>query len=341
MTVEQGDFSLDEVDLQVAASDWLGQGPTVASGLKVTNGAQVDFLKIRKAFGRFGNNFYQAMHAVVIAKALGAKRIIMPRFAAAEAFGYDPDLRLSVVFDSCESDVAKSGLTGAFYAPYGFENILTKQSPVILSKILRLATDRMYPACVVSSQAKILAIHIRAGDIFAEGTQANWYVQPPASFYTKAINHALIHYPYERCELVYEDRGNPAVDIIESYLRDKGVGFDSEPQDLLVDVRRLSSAHGLVCSFSSFAEASALISLSVRNIYCFRSVSSQIDFAPFLQTRLAAIYLARGVDLFIVEDMSVNFIAPKTWKNSADQRAAIASYPETHLRLFALTKHCI
>ena len=341
MPVDEYDFSLDEVDLRVAASDWLGQGPVLASGPEVANGTQIDFIKVGRAFGRFGNNFYQAMHAVVIAKALRASRIIMPRFAASEAFGYDPELGLSVTFDLCKDMAFHSGLSGTFYVPYGFESIFLGQSPALLSKVLRSATDLLYPNCISSSQKHVLAIHIRAGDIFAEGSQANWYVQPPAAFYTKAIDHALTNHPYEHCELVYEDRGNPAVGIVESYLRDKKVSFDSEPRDLLADVRRLSSAHGLVCSFSSFAEASALISRSVHNIYCFRSVTSQIDFAPFLQTRLIGIYLERSIKLFIVEDMSVNFIAPKTWKNSADQRAAIATYPESHLRLFAFTKYCM
>ena len=86
-------------------------------------------------------------------------------------------------------------------------------------------------------------MHFRGGDIFLPGGTHPWYVQPPASFYVKALKFAMAELGVTSAHLVFQDRTNPCVGIVENYLATQGVAFISQSSSLLEDVATLLGAY--------------------------------------------------------------------------------------------------
>ena len=327
---------LAEVDLKVANMDFLGQGPIILNNASPHNCEFLQQLRINKQYGRFGNNFYQSMHALTIAQQLGIKLVIFPEGFISRPFEYAEELGLSVIASDVNLTPEVPELAGAFYAPTGFEALFLQLTATQKNVLIRAASDHLYgflkPAS--SNRQKILALHFRAGDLFAaNGANFSWYVQPPASFYIAAIEHAVSDKDYDFIDLVYEDQTNPALSVVEHYLRSCAYTFKSQSFDLVRDVSRLISASTLIASFGTFVEAAALISETLESYYAFRSVPSQIDFNPFLQTCLSELLQDRRVDVYCVRDLAVGYISPKSWSNTDQQKAIIMSYPKSNLRV--------
>jgi hypothetical protein len=94
------------------------------------------------------------------------------------------------------------------------------------------------------------------------------------------------------------------------------------------------SAECIVSSASTLPEACSLLSDNLSDYYSFRSHSSQIDFAPFMQSKVGAILRMRDVSGFIIDDATLSYIQQKNWTNSEQQLALMVQFKEEDLRLF-------
>ncbi len=230
----------------------------------------------------------------------------------------------------------KKMLTGSFYAPYGFEAVLRGISPDEVNAIIAKVMRHLYSDFLDrrQSNARSLAMHFRCGNIFASEAIHNWYVQPPASFYIKALLHALERESFDTIHLVYEDRQNPAIEILESFLLERNIPFISKASDLKTDFLRLTSAQSMIASYSTFVECAALLSQRVASYYSFRRLESQWPLVPFLQIKVGEILRAKKVRCFIVHDFACNYIADRQWAASAEQLELLKNFDIGDLHLF-------
>jgi hypothetical protein len=225
-------------------------------------------------------------------------------------------------------------LVGSFYAPFGCEALFMEDPIKDVHSVLQKVMRPVYASLIDTPvSARKLVLHIRAGDIFSTFIHP-WYVQPPASFYLKSLAHALDETSYDEVHVVYEDRSNPTIEIVEAFLEKQGIHFISRASDMTTDLRRLASATCIIASSSTFVEASAMLSQELQSYYSFRSHSSQSSLSPFLQTRVGQILKAKGARCYLVQDLAFNYTDERDWKNSADQIELMKSYDIANLHLF-------
>ena len=160
-----------------------------------------------------------------------------------------------------------------------------------------------------------LVVHFRAGDLFSEQATSRGvgsdYGQPPLAFYLEAIKREK---PKRVC-LVFEDRGNPCVDLAEAALRAAGIETVLQSASLADDLRVLLSARRLVIGRGTFAQTAAALSGRARKIYAF-------DNDKMLR-RL-------GIEIVYGQDLRGDYkrsVLSNTWTASPAQRELLASYP--------------
>ncbi len=147
------------------------------------------------------------------------------------------------------------------------------------------------------------------------------YGQPPLAFYLAAVEREKA----SRVWIVFEDRGNPAVDAAEAALRSKGIEVRMQSADLKADLRILMSAGCLVASTGTFCQGAAALSASLRRYYCFGSPPKWIQ-------RLG-IEVCAGTD---IEGFYRNAAMAGNWVASPEQIALMLRYPE---RAIAFAEH--
>lgn len=317
-------------DLAVAAYPAMGQDPIQSC----PNGSgAIDTVRITRAYGRLGNNVYQLLNAAVVARHGGFRRLVVPPMALL------PSLSATVLDDlAIEPDDAASlngCLAGSFFVPFGCEAAALRCGSSELASLIRGLADGLLGHLFATPAAPAtIALHFRSGDVFRPGAAPAAYAQPPAAFYLKALDHALAEYGGGLVDLVFEDRANPAIAIVEAELRRRTIAFRSGPGGMADDFRRLLNASTLVASASTFVEAAALLSRRLRRHYSFREHGSQTEFKPFAQARIGDVLRSRGVRCVLIDDISRTYVNKWQWTAAPEQRRAVAEFDAAKLRLF-------
>ena len=322
---------IDLIDLAVSARAGLGQDPI---RLHAPDGATQppDAIRITWPYGNLGNTIYQVLNAALVAGAGGFRHLSLGRMGlrAFEDFTID-DLRVSASEAMCDAC-----FEGSFYVPFGFEAALSARRSFDVAAFTRRLTDRLYGDMADVEGEDRIAVHIRSGsDVFSvEGPVHPSYLQPPAAYYVKAISHARARHPDAVVDLIYGDRSNPAIPLVEAHLARAGIAFRSATGSIIDDYRRLTSARTVISSTSTFVETAALVSRNLRAYYSFRDHCSQSEFKPFMQARVATILDARGVRCVLVDDVSRTYTNKWCWADTPEQWAAIRDFRVENLRVF-------
>lgn len=329
----QQEFIRYGVDLGLAGQERLWQQPVVLHPDRSRRPLPVAQLTAQ-VYGRFGNNVFQTLNALVIATRLRIPVVSLCGLAMHQPMPHDQSLGLEVVIDQ-PAPQRGSNLVGNFYAPYGFERLFTSVGLTDLADLLARSAGHLWGDLIGKSvRSQSLVLHFRGGDIFRAGEVHRWYVQPPASYYLAALDHAVRSRTFDSIELVYEDRSNPAIEVVEAGLDDRGLAFASRSSTLGADLNRVFSATCIISSYGTFCEAVGLLSRHLESYYSFRSVSSQVDLHPFTQMALLPLLRSKGVRCVLCDDIAYEYTLPKTWMNDDAQRSAIRTYPAHHLRLY-------
>jgi hypothetical protein len=285
-------------------------------------------------YARFGNNFYQLLNAVMLARAMQCNvvEISGPGDGGVVAPAVIDGMSIRFHADAIPQE---STLCGHFFIPDGMASLLRGYDTAFLAdsitRYVRPVYARYIAACDVPA-ARVLTMHFRGGDIFYPNVQAFGYVQPPASFYLLALDYAVRRLAVHSVQLVFEDRSNPAVDVVIAALQARGMAFSVQSAALFEDVAALLGARHLVAAYGTFCEAAALLSPTIETYFAFRGASSQRHIKFWAQSRVADVLRFRGVRVCIISDLR-GYITAGSWRNTARQRELIRSYPMASLRL--------
>jgi hypothetical protein len=218
--------------------------------------SQILALEIEKALF-FGNAVITFIHCLITAKLNGIKKIYHPNF-----------IWLSSVFSIYGIEVRPKGMHQNLKEPRLSSNFLYLK---LLKKLFIFDESLFYKTISEvkfnfklnfhESCAKddVLFIHFRSGDFFKGQYLRPNYGQPPLKFYTTILKE----YSWSKVFLVYEDRLNPLISILESYLESIDLPFQHSSQDVISDINVLLTAKNLIMSRGTFSSVISCISDSL------------------------------------------------------------------------------
>ena len=144
------------------------------------------------AQGRFGNNVRQIGTAVCLARQLGIRRVYLcklPLLEIARAVTFDD---VTVLPESSCSETTRAACSAAHSTTRRYSDASIHAGYRHIAEAARAVGQPIFHRLAAQSRlvpdATDLAIHLRAGDIFARDTPHPLYVQPPFAFYRYASN---------------------------------------------------------------------------------------------------------------------------------------------------------
>lgn len=289
-----------------------------------------------RGYGGLGNAIYELINATMIARALGCTAIENSgKDGAANAAAYQVDGILMSPPGSPRE--RRPALDGCMYWPSNGASLIGNYSAAhVIDTITRFVnpTYQAYHDAAGDLGDHVIALHFRAGDIFTPGPmEYAGYVQPPASHYVKSIKYAMAHLGVTTVHVVFQDRSNPSVDMVEDYLVANNIPYTAQSASLLEDMATLLSARHLVAAYGTFSEAIALISNQIKTYFGFRYFSTQAGIGFWAQSRVGEILRAKGARTFLTDDPDGSYIPPHRWANTPEQLDLMRHFPETRLRL--------
>lgn len=294
----------------------------------------VEVLRIEPG-GLWGNVFYAFLNGAMIARTLGCKAIELhgTHFIAP---------KLPIQIDGIDISMAgKEAVNGhtlslSCYWPNGLETSMGQYKTDFAIDTIERFIKPIFSQYLKESGSlgeQTIVLHFRGGEIFAPGGTNNWYVQPPVSYYTRAVEFAIMNLAISHVHVVYQDKSNPAVDAVIEYLKRRMISFSTQSATTKRDIATILSAHHIVAAYGTFCEAISLLSSQVKSYFAFRSIKSQQKLSFWTQDRFDKILRAKRVRTFVIDDPDDSYTAKETWKNSPEQNEAIKSYPVEKLRL--------
>ena len=289
----------------------------------------VERLRI-KPLGRFGNVFAQLLHAMMLARALGVRRIALPAYQP----GPTPGEAAGMWLEHTAPNHAPT-LAAHFFWAAPFAGVLESARE---AEAMLAALAPRYAHLVPAAAREEIAVHFRAGDVFGARDPAGYdwivpiYVQPPASYYQAAIARARAQTGLSRVRLVYEGPENPALGAVAAWLLRERVPFTAQSLTAAEDLAALLGARAIVGGCGTFAEAAALLSPHLHVLWAFRTVECHAHIHARAEPLWARLLRAKGASLRILRDAG-DYIAPLTWSASPEQLAMIRDYPAEKLSL--------
>jgi hypothetical protein len=179
----------------------------------------------------------------------------------------------------------------------------------------------------------VVKVHIRSGDVFKGRDVHRDYGQPPLAFYRLVINRLRPSF----IVLVFEDRSNPVIEPLESWLKEIKIRFTSRVRSLAEDLTELSTAEYLVISRGTFALAPIICSVTIKHIFCFchsleRDDYMKLPVAEFLAESSTPAF-RRVTEVHDTTQEYFRGVCHSNWTNSRDQRALMTTYPESKLTI--------
>jgi len=285
-------------------------------------------------YGRFGNTLFSVLNALVIGRTLNIRAIELPTLSV-DYTGL-PATVDDLEFSADDGRTAeRPTLIGNFFVPTGFEPVSEHCEPESVQALTEKYLRGVYSGLLDeagSLGSNVVALNFRAGDIFFPGGTQTDYVQPPASYYVKCVEHACRHLGVNSAYLVFEDRSNPTVDIVQNELTKLGIPITLQSATISQDLVTILSAHHLVAPYGTFCEAAAVLSPVLQSYSSFRTIGTQTNIRHWTQARIGEILRARGVRTFVVDDPDGSYIAPGTWHRSNEQLDLMRAFPKEKLR---------
>ena len=284
-------------------------------------------IHIRRPFGRFGNQVFQILHALALARRWGVQEIIAPGNVVFERENSPIDLdgvdlyfspgditwgssRASRIFPSLRNRFHLA--YNAFFAdhPGELEIPLTAVEFDRASEALATTWGKVRPKKLPDDH---LVIHLRAGDVFSRDPNP-LYGQPPLSFYEKVL--AMKSWAF--VSVVREDARHPLEKALSELLEATSAVFDFRSASLVEDIDFLRSATNLVSSRGTFVPAISSLSPDLERVFVFGPEGrfhSRIEVVRILDTT----------------QRYWRAVCDSNWENSEAQRNLMASYPAKHL----------
>jgi len=151
-----------------------------------------------------------------------------------------------------------------------------------------------------------------------------------------SLSHAMTTYGVQKAVLVFEDRANPCVDAFISHLDAVSFPYTLQSASLEEDLAILLGARILCFSAGTFCESVAALSESVAILYAFQRVEFDSRGAKLPGRGLQEIFRLRGLNRHRIDIAAGEYIGERDWKNTAQQRGSMTSFPIENLRLTTL-----
>jgi hypothetical protein len=275
--------------------------------------------------GAFGNCTIQYTHAIFLAKRLGLPYIKISENDRSELIRLRERLTVEdVTFIPAGESLPSGGvfLRGFFFDWRPFHRAVGDISPSERHWIIKNIVRRVFnvlPEKFTLKPPDELFIHIRSGDIFK-----NWInpdvVQPPLSFYTTIVDKLIKSNKVTRVKLVFENRLNPVIDYLESYLVSQQILYATQSGSIDEDIQALINGRFMVFGFGTFAPIICHLSEKVEAVFFF---------SPGINPGFAAIPTVEQA--FEVVDGAGQYIKPGEWQNTPKQRELMVKYPAGNL----------
>lgn len=272
--------------------------------------------------GMFGNMTRRLATALLVAKSLNLRAVIIPK---------------SAIFQTGIYVEAKHELRSGPTIFFGTQPYLNAEKPISLvvpdvfftyepdtqarhELVLQCWTElrsMLWNQGIVPQYADSdLVIHIRGGDVFGPRSPRK-YGQPPFAFYELVLRSR----DWSRVILVVEDQSNPVAPEIEVLCRKLEIPVILFSGTLREVLTVLLGAINLTAGRGTFIPAVAGLSANCANLYFFEDKCS---ISPGLNR----------VKMHRVYDQSGYFragVLTGNWENSAEQRALMLNYPSSAL----------
>jgi hypothetical protein len=284
------------------------------------------------SYGRFGNVFYQTLHALLLAPLLGCRTVFAsPRTEPQPEPSLERDgLRIVFRAEAGMDRIEVPTLAGHFFDPTPFRTALGAVPPaaaweVVQRYLVPMSRDVLDRAAPVGRQTLVMSF--RSGDIFASDDMHPFYVQPPASYYMRAMAYARERLGVTDARLVFEDDGNPAIGCVQAKLQSQGIPFTVQSSSMIDDLTCLLGASHLAAPFSTFAEAAAMLSERLESYFAFRNFESHQKLRRREPPLLLDVLRRKNVRAVLIDDATGSYIPALTWENSPAQRRQIVAFP--------------
>lgn len=277
--------------------------------------------------GRLGNRINGAMMAILFAQEHRIPRVYLNFEDLADEFCLPGSIRFSDIEILTRKPEAGENrfvvMSRFFYGRYVPRAV--ERDHQRLATILRQAIRPILMTGLEDGTIDIgtVVIHIRSGDLFAvEGDGGHpGYVQPPLAYYVACLEHAAAQHPVARVVVVHEDRRNPCVDALETYLTSTDIPYTMQSGTLRDDTATIFAARRLIAGHGTFVPAVIAQSGRAEAVYFFRRVS---------QPRMFDMMAPR---IFVAMDTAGAFTPSGAWANSAAQRRLMLDYPGANIAI--------
>lgn len=281
-------------------------------------------------YQRFGNNVRQLLHAVYIAKKIGAKTIYyeaVPGISASACYD-DLEILCSLPPKDCGEILA-----GTFFLREPFsEHFLQDLAPHGALSYRSIAQKYVAPLMSLRETAPSglekndLVIHLRAGDVFSTFPHP-LYGQPPLAFYCAVLVNHLKDYPGSKAILVFEDRQNPVIEALEHYMASQQIPFLCQSGLLLEDYAFLIHASHMVTSIGTFTELALLLNDALQTVHMPGNWVGRHQLTLCHKQTKRYIY-------------HYYHLRGEGWANTEEQRSSMLSYPVEEVRYEIVTPSC-
>lgn len=287
----------------------------------------LDAVVARFPFGRFGNQTFQLVHTLAIAKGLGIPRALLPGNTVPEAGVHPVDdhttwdnrpqcasaLMLTNLFALIPGLLSpRAHLVGTFFHTTVFPgNMVTADTREKTLEVVRRTLGKKGNAATIDSHH--LVIHIRGDDVFND-FPPKAFAQPPLAFYQVVLNDG----EWSEATVVSGDQLSPILEPLFAELDKRGIPYRFQSGTLENDMAVLANAHTVVAGRGTFLPAITGLSPNTARVYCFEED-----------------HLFRtDIDLRVVIDKTGEYVESayrNNWRNTDEQRHLMLHYSPNHL----------
>lgn len=274
--------------------------------------------------GAFGNCLIQCLLAIGIARNLNLKYIKLPAVDRSEVIGLSGPLTCGgLTFIPGSDPLPPDGtFLSGMYFDLGIQKLAGALGPEETRDIVRSCIRPLFsrlPQDIPAKPDDELLIHIRSGDIFSTWV-APTYPQPPLAFYQMVIRRLLAEGRISRIKMVFENRLNPVIPVLEAWIVGLGVPLTTQSGSLIDDVAALMNGRYLVFGLGTFGPGVCQLSERVEQVFYFAS--------GWPQHFKGIPTIGRVVEVL---DVAGDYTKVGEWDNSPERRQLMLDYPAENL----------
>lgn len=298
--------------------------------------------------GRFGNLLHQYINAILIARRAGLRYVQLHRHELLDVKASFVEEGITFLPVDARLPINGIFLAGEFFnaddlAPVlgPFLRFTPEDEREITAIVQNIIVPNMLTRVPLPDERHYddeLTIHLRSGDIFeADHPVVFGYRQPPLSFYILIIERMMREGIIAKVRLVFQDRGNPCIDALGSWLADHAIPTREQCGSLHEDVSALVNAPHLVFGHGTFGYAAARLSRCIKTLHFFApQLGGSYGDIPTIE-RVFEVTDAAGLYIKAFE-WGKPFGPDEGWRNTPEMRATMLGYPIESLKIREITK---